>query len=64
MGLRVGLASNFMGGSGSSGSETLDLASVSSELGPPFLSLAGLSGTMAMAWVLGRLKWISVCFTS
>ena len=58
------MASNFIGESGSSGSETADLASDSSEIELPFLSLAGMSGTMAMVCVLGRLNQISVCSAS
>ena len=42
----------------------MDPASASSELELPFLSLAGMSGTMAIVCVLGRLKWRSVCSAS
>ena len=53
-----------MSESGSSGSEFGDLASASSEWGPPFLSLAGTKGTIAIEWVLGRLKQMSNCSES
>ena len=53
-----------MGESGSSGSELVGPASASSEWGPPFLSLVGTKGTIAIEWVLGRLKRTSSCSES